>query len=85
MRKLKFKDHAKILLQGLCRAAWGSVTTAIIIAAIWALTRIPAEGGYTAVLDFVAAAVGLVVAGLSLYVLGALYVRRNGGKRNGQE
>lgn len=62
--------HAKILLVGMARALYGAATAVLVGLAVYGFSAIPAEGGYTAVLEFVGAIATLAVALCSMYTMG---------------
>jgi hypothetical protein len=70
-----FLRFGKTMAKGLWRMICGSAASATMIVAIWGFTTITAEDGYTAVANFIGAALVLALAVVFLYVLG-------GGKRN---
>lgn len=70
-----FLRFCKTLGKGVWRMTCGSAASATMIVAIWGFTTITSEDGYTAVVNFIGAALVLALAVVFLYVLG-------GGKRN---
>lgn len=71
--------HTKVLLKGLKRVAFGSLTAGLIAFAVYGFYVIPSEGGWAAVCDFVTAIATMFVAMLGVYTMGAGYKR--GAKR----
>lgn len=64
------KKHAKVFIKGLSRVLFGTLTAGAYGLAIYGFMSIPAEGGYTAVCDFVAAVATLSVALSCTYYMG---------------
>jgi hypothetical protein len=62
--------NAKTLLRGLVRVIWGALNAGLIGLAVYGFTSIPNEGGYVAVCDFIATIAVLVLAFVSVYMLG---------------
>lgn len=70
MKKENIRYQAKVILRGLVRTLWGTVTAGIIGLAVYGFIAIPNEGGYTAICDFFVAVCCLVLAFVSVYVQG---------------
>ena len=64
------KVHAKVFFKGFSRVLFGALTAGLYGMAIYGFSMIPAEGGYTAVCDFVAAVATTVVALSCTYAMG---------------
>lgn len=67
--------HTKVLLKGLKRVVLGASTAGLIAFAVYGFYMIPSEGGYAAVLDFVAAIATMTLGMLCMYAMGAGYKR----------
>lgn len=70
--------HVKVLVRGFGRVVYGTAVAGLFGLAVYGFTAIPAEGGYVAVCDFIAAMATLVIALNGMYACGA---RR---KKNGR-
>ena len=68
--------HSMILLRGLAKVLYGTVTMCLLLAAGWGLRAIPTEGGYAAVGDFIIATVCIVMALVLMYACGCKRSRR---------
>lgn len=66
----------RILGRGFARMLYGAATAGLIGLAVWGLARIPSEGGYSAVCDFILAIATMAVALCGMYTMG-------GGKKKG--
>ena len=64
------KKNATTMLRGFVRMICGVVIAALYVAAAYGFIEIPNHSGYVAVVDFVASAVSLVLAGIGTYALG---------------
>ena len=62
--------HTKVLLTGLTRVIYGTLTAGALAVAIYGFLTIPHEGGYAAVGDFVASVATMIVALSCTYALG---------------
>lgn len=62
--------HTRTLVTGLTRMVYGTLTAGTFAVAFYGFLAIPGEGGYAAVIDFVAAVASLVVATACMYSLG---------------
>ena len=67
-----------ILLRGLARTLYGTLTAGLFAFAIYGFIQIKTEGGYVAVFDFIAACAILIMALANAYVLGC---KRRGAKK----
>lgn len=67
--------HTLVLLKGLKRVVLGATTAGLIAFAVYGFRMIPTEGGYAAVLDFVAAIATMTLGMLCMYAMGAGYKR----------
>ena len=82
--KMNYKDgmqligfHCLVLLRGLVKTMYGAAAAGLIGLAVYGFASIPAEGGYTAVCDFIGATATLVIALNGVYAFG---VRRKRGR-----
>ena len=85
MKRVNFKKiqkqakfHLDVLLKGLVRTLYGTLTAGLFAFAIYGFVLIKKEGGYAAVFDFIAACATLTVALANAYVLGC---KRRGAKK----
>ena len=76
----RFCQDGKTLLRGLAKSLYGSAVVGLIGLAIYGFTSIPAEGGYTAVCDFIGAAVSLAVALSAMYAFGGRRQKKSVGR-----
>lgn len=63
-------QHGKTLLRGFAKSLYGTAVAGLIGLAVYGFASIPAEGGYTAVCDFIGAAASLAVALTAMYAFG---------------
>lgn len=70
MKKENISYQVKVILRGLVRMVWGTVTAGLVGLAVYGFIAIPNEGGYAAVCDFIGAICLLVLAFVSMYVQG---------------
>ena len=68
MQRISF--HGMILLRGICKMVYGTLTAVVIILAVDGFAAVPSEGGYAAVFDFVYAVSLIVIALCGLYLFG---------------
>ena len=76
-----FLRFGKTMAKGVWRMICGSAAACTMIVAIWGFTTITREDGYTAVVNFVGAALVLALAFVFLYALGGGKRRRGGFER----
>lgn len=62
--------HALVLLRGFLKVLYGAGASALVAAAVIGFTAVSGEGGYMAVLDFLAAVAALCAALGSMYIIG---------------
>lgn len=62
--------HALILLRGFMKVLYGALAAAMVAAAVIGFMAVSGEGGYMAVLDFLAAVAALCAALGSMYLIG---------------
>ena len=68
--------HALVLLRGFMKVLYGAGASALVAAAVIGFTAVNGEGGYMAVLDFLAAVAALCAALGSMYIIGGSRKRR---------
>ena len=68
MKNVRF--HGLVLLKGMMRMLFGTLTTGLMVLAIYGFVMVRTEGGYTAVGDFLLAMATVIVAGSCMYVMG---------------
>ena len=74
-------SHGKILMKGFLRMTCGAITAGLIGLAVYGFATIPSEGGYVAVLNFIAAATILSMAFTCMYAMGGGKKKRGGFER----
>ncbi len=62
--------HALVLLRGFMKVLYGALASAMVVAAVIGFTAVSSDGGYMAVLDFLAAVAALCAALGSMYIIG---------------
>ena len=62
--------HSMIVLRGLAKVLYGTVTAGLVVLAVYGFAAIPSEGGYAAVNDFLSAAICIVMALALMYFFG---------------
>lgn len=72
--------HGGILLRGAVKSLYGAAVVGLIGLAIYGFASIPAEGGYTAVCDFIGAAASLAVALSAMYAFGGRRQKKSVGR-----
>lgn len=77
----KIVYHGKILMKGFLRMTCGAVVAGLIGLAAYGFATIPSEGGYVAVLNFMAACLLLGIAFAFMYAMGGGKKKRGGFER----
>ena len=74
-------NHGKILMKGFWRMTCGALTAGFVGLAVYGFATIPSEGGYVAVLNFICAALILVMALTIMYAMGGGKKKKGGFER----
>lgn len=74
-------NHCKILMKGFWRMTCGALTAGFIGLAVYGFATIHSEGGYVAVLNFICAALILVMALTIMYAMGGGKKKKGGFER----
>lgn len=75
----KIKVIALMMGKGFVRSIWGTAVSASIGMAVYGYAMIPNEGGYVAVLEFMAATIFLGISLGCMYIMGG--TEKKGGKK----
>ena len=73
--------HTRILFSGIKRMVFGALTAGLFAVSLYGFYLIPREGGYAAVVDFIASLATLIVAVACTYTQGTF--RKTKGERRG--
>lgn len=72
--------HGTVMFRGAAKSLYGAAVVGLIGLAIYGFASIPAEGGYTAVCDFIGAAASLAVALSAMYAFGGRGKKKTAGR-----
>lgn len=77
---LRFCFHGLILIRGMLKSLYGTLVAGLAALSVYGFVSIPSEGGYTAVCEFIVAAMTLGIAFWAMYAFGGRKQKRGRGK-----